>query len=144
MSVSLRGRVRKAIGATRVWRWMFVVYAIALFVATHWPNLKLDVPMVERPDLFVHMTVFGGWCGLFWLSAWVGRAISGRSVVLSAVIAAAYAGVDEGLQAIPWVHRTAAWDDYGANCLGIVLAAAIAGGAVVWCRAGGGSEQERA
>lgn len=123
--------LERVVSATRAWRWVFVVFAAALFVGTHWPNLKVDVPMVERPDLLVHMCVFGAWFVFLWLSALVGRPVSWMTVLKCAIVAVAYAAVDESMQAIPWVRRHAAWDDFGANCLGIGVAASVAW-MVVW------------
>ncbi|HMN41512.1 MAG TPA: VanZ family protein [Phycisphaerales bacterium] len=104
-------------------RVLFWVFAGALFVGTHWPALRIDVPMIRRPDLVVHFVIFAAWFGLFWLTAYVGEPLRLRSILLAVVVACVYAGVDEGLQAIPWVRRTCAWDDYAANCVGVALGA---------------------
>lgn len=122
----LRGQAQGWMHARGFWRWAFAVYALALFVGTHWPNLRLEVPMVQRPDLLVHMTIFAGWYGLFWLAGIVGPACQWRSALLACPIAVVYAGVDEGLQALPMVRRYAAWDDFGANALGVVSGCAAA------------------
>lgn len=101
----------------------FWCYAAALFVATHWP--KLTVPGAEiRSDLLVHAAVFGGWtfllgvCGFF--GAWRAR----RSIAIAVGIGILYASFDEGLQAIPALKRVCAWDDFGADCLGVVMGGA--------------------
>lgn len=130
--MKLSERVRRVVCAAQVWRWVFALYAATLFVGTHWPNLKLDVPGVERPDLIVHLTIFGGWLGLLWLSGLVGPALKFKSLGLCVLVAVVYAAVDEGLQAIPWVRRNAALDDYAANCLGVLLGAALAGVVILW------------
>jgi hypothetical protein len=110
----------------RVLRVIFWVYAAALFTATHWPALVVNVPGIERPDLIAHFGCFGGWFGLFWLTGYAGEPLRLRSILISTVVACLYAGLDEGLQAIPWVRRTCAWDDYGANCTGIGIATMVA------------------
>jgi VanZ family protein len=141
--VSVHERVRRLIGATKAWRVVFAVYAAALFVGTHWPNLKVDVPGVARPDLAAHLTIFAGWFGLFWLSGLVGEALRWRSLAIAAVVAVMYAGVDEGLQAVPWVRRNAAMDDYLANCAGIMLGAAAAGLVIFWIGQSAGAISRR-
>ncbi len=107
-------------------RVLFWLYAALLFTATHWPALELNVPMIERPDLFIHFGCFGSWYIAFWLAAWVGPPLRLRSVALCIPIAILYAGFDEGLQAIPFVRRHCAWDDFFANCGGILLASTLA------------------
>ncbi len=110
----------------RILRIGFWVYAILLFTATHWPALELNVPMVERPDLIIHFGCFGGWYIAFWLAGWVGPPLRFRSIALAIPAAILYAGFDEGLQAIPFVRRHCAWDDFFANCGGMLLAASLA------------------
>lgn len=105
----------------RAIRWVFGVFAVALFLGTHWPNLQIHGP-IERSDLAVHLGAFGGWACLAALSGFFGPVFSGRNLVLCWLLAAGYACIDEGLQAIPWIHRTCAWDDLGFNFLGISLA----------------------
>ncbi len=107
----------------RARRAAFVVYAVALFVSTHIPDLTIRVPNVDRPDLLIHMSAFGGWFVLLLAAELVGPWRSLRSISLCAAIAVCTAAVDEYSQSIPWVHRTAAWDDFGANVAGVVVAA---------------------
>jgi hypothetical protein len=116
-------------------RVLFWVYAAALFTATHWPALELHVPYIERPDLIIHFGCFGSWFGLFWLAGYIGPPLRVRSILLSIPVAVLYAGFDEGLQALPFVRRHCAWDDFFANCGGILLAALVAS-AITWlsCR----------
>ncbi len=102
---------------------VFGAYAVLLFTATHYPNLQVPGP-VPRTDLFVHVGAFGCWMLAASWCAWFGPATSMRNVVRTWFIAVVYAGFDEGLQAIPALHRTCAWDDFGANVLGITLAGA--------------------
>lgn len=102
----------------------FVGVAVTVFVGTHWPNLQ--IPGKGRPDLAVHLTIFGTWtlaliaCGFF------GPVLSLRNIGRCALIAPVYAAFDESTQAIPMLRRTAAWDDYAFNCAGIALACAVA------------------
>jgi hypothetical protein len=101
----------------------FWLYALALFTATHWPALEVHVPYIQRPDLIVHFTAFGTWFAILWATGYVGKPLAHATVLRAFLIACAYAALDEGLQAIPWVHRDCALDDYLANCGGITLAA---------------------
>jgi VanZ family protein len=123
-----------------IWRAAFLAYVAVVVVLTHWPRLTLDVPGVERPDLFVHMAVFGMWALLLMLSGLVGRISSVRAVLLAGLIAASYAAVDEGTQAIKFFHRTVAWDDLAANLAGIVIVTAVACGLAATRRTSPGKE----
>jgi hypothetical protein len=109
-------------------RWLFAAYALALFTATHWPALTLTVPGVERPDLFIHFGAFGGWALGLWLSGLAGGPDRWRTVAAAGLASVVYAGVDEGLQAIPALRRTCAWDDFAANCGGVAIGCAVAAG----------------
>ena len=107
-------------------RWCFGAYAATLFVATHWPNLKIEG--TGRPDLFVHVAAFGLFAALMIVARFFGPALSIRNIGAVAVIATVYAGIDEWMQAIPWIKRHAAWDDWLADVGGIAIAC---GGALV-------------
>lgn len=102
----------------------FFVYAFALFVATHWP--RLTIPMEGRPDLRIHAGVFAGWTGLLIACGFFGPPLSGRNIVLCIPVAVAYAAVDEWIQAIPGLHRTAALDDWAADVVGVAVGALLA------------------
>lgn len=99
----------------------FLAYALALFVATHWPALRFEGP-IPRTDLWIHASCFGLWTLLAAGAALFGPALSDRNLHRSLLLALAYAGLDEALQAIPILHRTGALDDFGANALGVLLA----------------------
>lgn len=119
-------------GGRMLLRYAFWFYAALLFTATHWPNLKIEVSNIERPDLIVHLGCFGTWSFLLWASGLAEPRGAMKTIVVVWVVGVAYAAVDEGLQAIPWVHRTAAWDDYVADVLGITLGTLAALGAAWW------------
>lgn len=118
-------------------RYAFWVYAAGIFVATHWPSLKIKVGDFERPDLVIHMVVFGVWTVLLWASGLVGRRESVKTAVIAGGVTLVYAAFDEGTQALPGLGRTAAWDDYMANALGVVVGtvAAMVGASVLRKRA---------
>lgn len=109
----------------RTWTVAFIVYAVALFVLTHWPRLSVTVPGVDRPDLFVHASVFGLWTLLLWRSGLVGSFDNRQTVLWAGVIGLGYAALDEGLQAVPMIGRHAAWDDLAANATGVLAATAF-------------------
>ena len=106
-------------------RIMFVVYAVALVVATHWP--ELTIAGGGRPDLPIHAAVFGVWCALLLRTRWFGPTLSTRNIAVSTLVACAMAVLDETTQAIPAINRTFGLDDLAANGVGIVATAGIAG-----------------
>ena len=110
----------------RVRRIAFVAFAAALFIGTHIPNLQVSVPNMDRPDLIIHLLAFGGWFTLLLASELIGPWRKTRSIGLCAVIAAAYACIDEFSQSLPGLNRTAAFDDLAANISGVLLAAIAA------------------
>lgn len=103
----------------RTWRTAFVAYAIALFTMTHWPKLVVQGP-VPRTDLWAHFAAFSLWTVL--LGGSFGR---GLPLWALALVGFAYAGVDEGLQAIPALGRVCAWDDFFADCGGVVIGVGV-------------------
>lgn len=112
-----------------LWRRVaFFAYAAALFVATHWPRLELNVRGVERPDLLAHLLVFGVWFLLLFFSGLPGSTGLYRSVGRAWLIAAGYAAADEALQLPEFVRRHAAWDDLAANLAGVSIGAMLACG----------------
>ena len=114
--------MRRWLDARRLWRIAFWCYVPILFTATHTPGVNLEAKI--RIDLVVHLGAFGTWAGLLTLAAYFGPWFSWRNVQAVWPIAVVYAAIDESLQAIPWVHRHAAVDDWCANVLGISLACA--------------------
>lgn len=105
-------------------RIMFVVYAIALVVATHWPELAIAGG--GRPDLPAHAAAFGIWCALLLRTRWFGPTLSNRNIAVSTLLACAMAVLDETTQAIPAINRTFGLDDLAANGVGVVATAGIA------------------
>lgn len=109
---------------TRALRAAFWLFALALFIATHWPALKVEGP-VERTDLWAHLAAFGLWAVLLASCGYFGRPLSARNILRSAALASLYACFDEGLQAIPALQRTFGWDDLAADVLGVWLASGL-------------------
>lgn len=104
---------------------------VVVFALTHWPRLTLPETGLERTDLYVHLLVFGGWTVLLNLTGYLGPFGSGRAIARCALAAALYVGVDEGTQAIPFIHRDARWDDLAANLTGVALGTI---GVLIWAR----------
>jgi Zn finger protein HypA/HybF involved in hydrogenase expression len=102
----------------RPWRVAFVLYALALTVATHWPALALGTEAQPAPDKLLHMLVFAGLTVLLWRTRWV------RSPLLVVVLVLVWAMVDELTQGLPILRRTSSWQDVVAGQLGVVLVAA--------------------
>ncbi len=97
---------------------------------THWPGLRAPSVGIERTDILIHLAVFGLWAVLLLGTAYAGVAATWRSIGRGWAIAVVYAAADEVTQALPGVNRVAAWDDYGANVLGITLACAVWGATI--------------
>jgi hypothetical protein len=110
----------------RARRIAFSCYAAALFIGTHFPNLKIRVPHVERPDLIIHLSVFAVWFTLLLGTGWIGPWRRFRSIALCALISAVYACFDEFSQSLPGLNRTSAMDDLYANLAGIGLGTIVA------------------
>lgn len=101
-------------------------YAAIVAVFTLWPALQVPMP-VPRSDLIIHLACFG-LLGLLVIAAgFFGPIFSRRNLLLACLAATAFAAVDEGLQAIPFLNRTCAWDDMAANTMGILLASLFMG-----------------
>jgi VanZ family protein len=105
-------------------RLAFAAYALLLFTLTHIPNVKIEATW--RPDLLMHLVAFGGWTLFLILAGFFGPVFSFRNIASAAALGAAYGAIDEALQAIPFIHRHAAVDDWLADCLGVALGCAAA------------------
>lgn len=109
----------------------FIVYAAALALATHWPQLRIDGP-VERTDLYIHVVAFGLWTALLIASEFTGTWRTAQARARAGVIGLVYATLDETTQAIPALGRTFGLDDLAADYAGVLLAVA---GAFIAARA---------
>jgi len=102
---------------------LFIIYAIILFTATHWPSLSIPIGPIPRPDLLQHLIAFGLWSALFTAVGVFGRWNSPQNVALSILTGIAYACLDEASQAIPIIRRVFGWEDMAFNVLGILIGA---------------------
>ncbi|MEM9165724.1 MAG: murein biosynthesis integral membrane protein MurJ [Planctomycetota bacterium] len=107
----------------------FILFAVVLGTATHWPNVVIEGP-VPRPDLFVHIAAFGLWTLLLIATEWAGPWRSRGSLLRAAGIGAGYAAIDELTQGIPGLNRVVDPMDLAANVAGVLLACAAAAAAV--------------
>ncbi len=108
------------------WRWAFFVFAFALTTATHWPNLRIESGVIDRPDLLLHATSFAALTVLILLSRFFAtEALAWRNLLAALALALAWAGLDEISQALPGLNRTVAWSDFLANCLGVALVGCV-------------------
>ena len=109
---------RRGLAMARV---VFVAYTILLLLGTLWPNLKVDVGDVPRPDLYLHLLAFGGFTALMLGCQWFGPLLSARNIAWSGVVSTGFALANESAQGLPFIHRHARLDDAAANILGVAL-----------------------
>ncbi|MEM0984141.1 MAG: VanZ family protein [Planctomycetota bacterium] len=103
----------------------FVVYACVLSTLTHWPKLRVE-SSVPRTDLFAHLGAYAIFGFLLGMAAWFGAVHRVPGFVRTLLAALAYAAIDEGSQALPFLGRFAGVDDYLANAAGIVIGLSLA------------------
>lgn len=109
-----------------LWRRLFFVYVLVLTVALLWPNLTVP-EVIPRPDLVIHGLTFGLFSLLLCLWNPAGSRQRLRIALLALAAGAAYGGATELLQSIPILKRSAAWDDWGADCFGVLCGLAVYG-----------------
>ena len=109
-------------------RWLriaaFAGFAVLLFIGTHWPQLRIEGP-IPRPDLVMHLVVFGGWSLLLCITGLFGEPGSISTAVKCLLVGVVYAAFDESTQLIPALGRYAALDDYLFNVIGLTLGAGL-------------------
>lgn len=100
------------VDASRV---IFVLYALALTTATHWPALTIGTETYPAPDKIIHMIAFSGLFVLLWRTRWVPRIWQAGLIVL------VWALIDELSQSIEVLQRTFSVQDVVAGQLGVVV-----------------------
>ncbi|MCZ6836090.1 MAG: hypothetical protein O7G85_09985 [Planctomycetota bacterium] len=105
---------RRRFKITLLWRIALVGYVILLFIATHWPSLKLgeDGPS----DKSIHLYVFGVIPILLWQTRWISR------LGVMYLITLLWCVFDEWTQGIPILDRDMTWQDLASNILGVTVA----------------------
>ncbi|MGV6814364.1 MAG: VanZ family protein [Phycisphaerales bacterium] len=106
-------------------RVVFVVYALALLTATHWPGLAVHGPF-SRMDLVVHASVMLVWTVLLYATRWVAAGGCGcfkRRIAWTLVVGFCYAVFDELTQ--PMFGRVADPLDVSADWFGVLVACGV-------------------
>ena len=93
------------------------VYWVALFIATHYPRVRLP-DEIPHSDKIAHFSAFGLLALLFWSFMRARREIGPRFFWVSTPVLVAYAALDEWLQ--QFVGRFTDLNDFFANTAGIV------------------------
>lgn len=107
----------------RWYRRALPAYWIFLFCLTHFPELRIEVP-IRAPDKIAHVGAFGLLAFLFWRFAQTLRyPLSARFVFSAALWLIAYAGLDEYLQ--QFVGRGTDIVDWLCDVTGIVVVLAV-------------------
>lgn len=104
------------------------MFVLIVYFLTHAPGVKIEGP-IPRPDLIIHMTVFGLWTLLCIACGFFAAPLAPRNILACGAIALAYSAFDEGTQAIPVLNRVCALDDWLANAAGVAVATA---GVLAW------------
>ena len=94
---------------------VFVLSALAVTVATHWPALNVGGETLPAPDKIVHMITFGALCVLLWRTRWIARLGHAGLIML------AWTVLDELTQALPVLDRTVSAQDMAAGQIGVVV-----------------------
>ncbi|MFG0257067.1 MAG: VanZ family protein [Phycisphaerales bacterium JB043] len=108
--------------ARPLWIIAFILYALALAGATHWPQpILVDAP--PQSDKVVHFVAFFLWTTLLALTRLVTP--SRESLPLLLTIGLCYAVLDELTQGIPGINRHVSMGDLLANASGVIGAVVI-------------------
>ncbi len=104
---------------TVAFRSVWIIYALALFTATHWPGLAVPHAPISRLDLIIHASVFGLWTTLFYHSQWIdAKQCPIRRLIWAGVIGAVFSAFDELTQ--PLFTRQLDPLDLAANITGAI------------------------
>jgi VanZ family protein len=106
-------------------RWLLILYWIAMFLATHWPDIDRYAPeqmrAVPHLDKLVHFGMYAGWMLMWgWLLSAGGRRIASAVKVWLLVGGAAWGAFDELTQA--FVDRQPSVGDFACDLAGITAA----------------------
>ena len=101
----------------RPWRILFILYAAAFLVATHWPNLAIGEPVGPPPDKVLHFFASAIFVVLLRLTGWI------RSLLLVTIISLIFVVADEWSQARFAHGRAWSSTDIAAGVLGTLVGA---------------------
>lgn len=107
--------------ARRNWRVAFVVWFVAITVATHWPQMAIDTGEHKAPDKLLHFACFGIMAFSLWSSGWFRHPVAVWAVV------SLWALFDEVTQAFLPLGRPFSPADLLSGELGILAASAWMG-----------------
>lgn len=94
---------------------------VAAFVATHIP--AAGVPPIAVRDVTLHAIGYFGLATAMWLTVFAYRGRAGRRAIMVISILAVYGAFDEITQ--PLVNRCAAWGDWFADVIGVLIAVVL-------------------
>ena len=102
---------------TKPWRLVFVLYACALTLSTHWPQLDLGTVTDTQtaPDKLLHLFAFGGLAFLLIQTRWL------RRIWMAGILVFMWTLLDEITQALPVLGRQSSVTDILAGELGVAL-----------------------
>ena len=102
---------------TKPWRVVFVLYACALTLSTHWPQLDLGMVTDTQtaPDKLLHLFAFGGLAFLLIQTRWL------RRIWMAGILVFMWTLLDEITQALPVLGRQSSVTDILAGELGVAL-----------------------
>ena len=102
---------------TKPWRLVFVLYACALTLSTHWPQLALGAVTDTQtaPDKLLHLFAFGGLAFLLIQTRWL------RRIWMAGILVFMWTLLDEITQALPVLGRQSSVTDILAGELGVAL-----------------------
>lgn len=98
----------------RPWRAACVLWAIGLFISTHWPALQLPAKS-PASDKELHAAAFGVLTLLLWHARWI------NWLWLTGVIALGWSIFDEWSQGLPGLNRWVTLEDAIANASGVLI-----------------------
>lgn len=112
-------------GSREFRRWALILYWIAMFVATHWPDINRYMPDTGWPfphfDAVMHAIVYAGWVGMWWWFLSAGDRRMGRAAIGWILVGGVlWAVFDELTQAL--VARSPTLVDLVCDLIGMLLA----------------------
>lgn len=105
-------------GAAWPWRIAFLLFAVLLLIATHWPGSGQPADALLSPDKLMHFLCFGAFTFLLWMTGWFRRF---WSVTLLSMV---FTILDELSQGFFSAHRDTSGIDIATGLLGVFAASA--------------------
>ena len=104
----------------------WIVIAAILYLSFFTPP-QTDMEEIPGIDKLAHICMYGGLCFMLWIEYLrIHRTIDRRKMLIGGVILPiSLSGVIELMQAYCTTNRGGEWMDFGANTLGVLLAALV-------------------